>query len=67
MQQLICEPTRGQYLLDLYLTDVADTKTEVGFQIADHKMVIAKIPLPEIKSLEIVKERFNLKRADWKD
>ena len=29
-------------------------------------MVIAKIPLPEIKSLEIIKERFNLKRADWK-
>ena len=38
----------------------------MGFQIADQKMIVAKIPLPEIKSLEIVKERFNLKRADWK-
>ena len=65
MQQLVREPTRGQYLLDLYLTDVVGTKVEVGPTIADHKFILARVPLPEVKTLQVKKERFDLKRADW--
>ena len=67
MQQMIKEPIRRQYLLDLYLSDIAGIKVKVGPQIADHKMIIAKIPLPDIQSLEITRERFNLKKGRWKD
>ena len=44
MQQIVREPTRGQYLLDLYLTDVAETRLEVGLMIADRKFLLAHIP-----------------------
>ena len=65
LQQLVSEPTRQQYLLDLYLTDVAGTKVRVGPYIADHKYLIATVPMPEVTTLNIKRERFNLLRADW--
>ena len=65
LQQLVSEPTRQQYLLDLYLTDVAGTKVRVGPYIADHKYLIATVPMPEVTTLNVKRERFNLLRADW--
>ena len=67
MQQIVREPIRGQYLWDLYLTDVAGTKMEVGQLIADHKFLLACVPLPDISALQIKRERFNLRRANWTD
>ena len=65
LQQIVREPTRQQYLLDLYLTDVAGTKTQFGPYIADHRFLLASVPLPEVTAIHIKRERFNLKRADW--
>jgi len=65
LQQLVNEPTRQEYLLDLYLTDVAGTKVRVGSYVADHKYLIATVPMPEVTTLSIKRERFNLLRADW--
>ena len=53
LQQLIREPTRGLYLLDLCLTDLEGSKTEVTSSIADHKSIILRVPLhvPTIKRI----------------
>ena len=67
MQQLTREPTRQQYLLDLFLTDIAQSSVEIGSYIADHKFIIAKVPVPEIKSLHFKRGGFKLARAAWSD
>ena len=41
LQQLVDEPTRRDYLLDLFLTDMSRAKVNVGPCIADHKMLVA--------------------------
>ena len=51
-------------LLILFLTDVAGTKVIVGPVIADHRYLLASVPLPEIKVLQITRQRFNIARAD---
>ena len=65
LQQLTREPTRQQYLLDLYLTDVACTKVQVGPYVADHKFLLAKVAMPETKKVQVVRHSFNLQKADW--
>ena len=65
LQQLVGEPTRQQYLLDLYLSDVSGTKIKVGPYIADHRLFVASVPFPEVTTLHIKRERFNLHRARW--
>ena len=40
MKQLVSKPTRGDYLLDVVLTDVPDfCKTQVLPELADHRVV----------------------------
>ena len=65
MKQIVQELTREKYLLDLFLTDIAGAKVEVGPMIADHKFLHACIPLPEVHSLQVIRKRFNLKKAKW--
>ena len=65
MQQLTKEPTREQYLLDLFLTDVPGCKVRVGPYIADHKYLIANVPFPEVTSLHIKRQSFQIAKADW--
>ena len=67
LHQLVTEPTREQYLLDLYLTDIAGSVVIMGSKIADHKMVIADISLLEPQALTIKRKRFDTRRANWKD
>ena len=64
--QLIRDPMRQQYLLDLYLSDIPGSKIEVGPYIADHKFVTASIPIPEIQEKIIQRFGFRLEKADWK-
>ena len=65
LQQLVREPTRQQYLLDLFLTSAAGTKVGVGPYIADHRFLSATIPVPETTSLHFNREKFNISRANW--
>ena len=65
LQQLVRDPTREQYLLDLYLTDIPATKSKVGPYIADHRMLLATLPLPETQTLQISRQRFNVRKANW--
>jgi len=67
IMQLVREPTRGDYLLDLFLTDMAGCNVKVDSIIADHKGVLAKVPSPEIQEKKIVRRGWILKRAKWTD
>ena len=64
--QLVREPTRQQYLLDLFLSDIPGTKIKVGPYIADHKFVLASIPMPEVQTKVIERYDFKIGKADWK-
>ena len=44
LHQLVKEPTRNEYLLDLLLTDIAGAKVKVGSYVADHKHLLVQIP-----------------------
>ena len=63
MIQFVQEPTRGPYLLDLFLSDLAGIKATVGASIADHKALCVRLPLPEVVSQSIYS--FTLHRAEW--
>ena len=65
LQQLVHEPTRYEYLLDLFLTDVAGSKVRVGPRIADHNFLLASLPLPEVTDLQFTRSRFNTSRINW--
>ena len=57
-------PTRGDYLLDLVLSDL-DCKTEVVAPIADHRGILAKVALPCPKELRVTREIWHFKGAAW--
>ena len=63
--QLVKEPTRNEYLLDLVITGIPGTKVKVLPQIADHKSVLVELPVPEITEVSISREVWKLKAADW--
>jgi hypothetical protein len=65
MRQLVHEPTREQYLLDLAITDVEDAKYKVLPKIADHSCILVYFDLPVPKTE--VKERrvWRYQKADW--
>jgi len=65
LSQLTREPTRQQYLLDLFLSDVPGCKVTVGAYIADHKFLQVSVPVPETNSKIITRYGFQMARAKW--
>jgi len=65
LSQLVREPTRNDFLLDLVLTDVADTSVRVLPAIADHKAVRVNIPMTAIIETEVTSRVWQLKSANW--
>ena len=63
--QLVREPTREKYLLDLAFTDVENCSSIVLPYIADHKMVMSQLPLPEILETNVSREVWVFAKADW--
>jgi len=66
MNQLVREPTRNEYLLDLVCTDIYKTTVKVLPMIADHRSVLAKLPLPAAMERKVAREVWMLAKADWK-
>ena len=64
MFQVVREPTRNEYLLDLACTDIAGSKATVLPKIADHNAVRIDLPIPEIKEVSISRTVWHLKDAD---
>ena len=52
LRQLVNQPTRGKYLLDVVLTDVPDCKASPHSAVADHKSVVTTVAfkVPETAS-----------------
>ncbi len=65
LQQKVNKPTRGDNLLDLVLTDVADVKCDVEAPVADHAIVLVKMNLALPKSRVVQRQVWDFKRADW--
>ena len=66
LTQLVRKPTRNKYLLDLVLTDIGGASVEVTPRIADHKGVLAKLPLSVVNETILRREMWILKNANWK-
>ena len=64
--QLVREPTREDYLLDLVLTNISPCTVSVLPAIADHKSVLTKLPVPEVLEVSIKREVWILAKANWK-
>ena len=63
--QLVREPTRNQYLLDLVLSDVQGGSTTVLKCITDHKAVLLKLPIAPVLETSFEREVWHLKGASW--
>ena len=64
--QIVRQPTRNDYLLDLAITDIGGAKADILSYIADHKGVLVKLSLTAVSETEIKREVWDLKNADWK-
>ena len=63
--QLVKEPTRGKYLLDLVLSDLNDLIVQVLPSIADHKALLVKTlaSAPKLRTFE--RDVWHFKGAAW--
>ena len=51
--QVVREPTRNEYLLDLAITDITGSSAVVLPRIADHNMVRLDLALPEVTEVSV--------------
>ena len=65
LQQLVKEPTRGTYLLDLVFTDVTDSAASTLTAVADHRCVITKVKFKVPETSTHQREIWHFKDADW--
>jgi len=65
LRQLVSEPTRGDYLLDLCLSTSADVQAQVKSKIADHACILAKVPDAVEKRDLAPRLIWKLDDADW--
>ena len=65
--QLIREPTRDPYLLDLCLCDIHGTKTCVLPKIADHKGLLITLPVDKPVVIEMPRKVWHFKGAAWQN
>ena len=65
LKQLISQPTRGNYLLDLCLSSSQSTRAEVKSKIADHACLLVKEPdAVEVRQFE-PRKIWKLDDANW--
>ena len=65
LRQMVREPTRAEYLLDLALTDLDEVKCKVLPTIADHEALLVKLPLPAPRSVSVARRVWNYRDGDW--
>ena len=65
LQQLVREPTRGEYLLDLVLSDFEGVKCKVEPEVADHKLVAATLHLAVPEEETAQRKVWLFAKADW--
>ena len=65
MLQLVREPTRGPYLLDLFITDLPGCRISVQPYVADHKAILAEVLLPHVEHKTVTRFSWKLNEANW--
>ena len=65
LSQLVKEPTRKEYLLDLVISDISGASVQVLPSIADHNAVMMRLKLPEILEIMVPRTVWHLKEAAW--
>ena len=66
LHQLVQHPTRGDYLLDLCLTDLATSPIRILPAIADHKILYVSLNIPMPESISFSRKVWCFKDTDWK-
>ena len=66
LMQLVSEPTRKDYLFDLFLSDIAGIVIKVGPYVSDHRSICAEVQLPSVQEQCIRRYGFQLSKAHWK-
>ena len=64
LTQLVSQPTRGRYLVDLVLSDIPKVTTSVLPKIADHAVVESMLNLPFPEQVVVQREVWHFKSAD---
>lgn len=64
-EQKVMQPTRGENLLDLVLTNVTDVRRDVQPPIADHNVVVVRLNMSWLASRVVTREVWSFKCADW--
>ena len=65
LRQLVREPTRGEYLSDLAITDIESASVYVASKIADHAIVIARLNLTLPQTAAHKRKVWSYMKADW--
>lgn len=65
LRQLVREPTREDYLLDLVLTDQENVSCKVRTGVSDHKLVTSTLKLQVPKTETVPREVWDFAKADW--
>ena len=65
--QIVKEPTRNQYLLDLCFTDFERARCEVLPPVSDHCAIFIAIDVPVPHQVNIQREVWDYRRARWTD
>ena len=65
LKQIVKEHTRGEYLLDLVLTDVLDCTARPCAAVADHKGVMTQVRFKIPETATHQREVWHFREADW--
>ena len=65
LSQLVREPTRNEYLLDLAISDVPKASASVLHAVADHRATLVRVPLPAAVEAQSTRIVWSLDKADW--
>ena len=65
LRQLVRQPTRDKYLLDIVPTDVPDCKASTHAAVADHKSVVTTVSFKVPETASHTREMLNFRDADW--
>jgi hypothetical protein len=65
LRQIVRGPTRGEYLLDLVITDLDEVKYKLLHKFADHKALWITLRLPVPKTASFERTVWHFRDADW--
>ena len=65
LRQLVHAPTRGEYLLDLCISNIESVSVEVLSKIADHAVITARLNLAITETSSMSRTVWSFRKADW--